>query len=981
LTIDPLGATAWPEVDRLLDQALSLAPAQRTAWLEALPPQHAALRATLQRLLGVQARIETGDFLGTLPKLDAAGAAQASSAAAPADLSPQPGATLGPWRLLRELGAGGMGSVWLAERADGSLKRQVALKLPRLAWAPDLTARLTRERDILASLEHPHIARLYDAGVDALGRPWLALEFVDGLPIDVHCRDRALPLRSRVQLLLQVASAVAFAHARLVIHRDLKPHNILVTGSGEVKLLDFGIAKLLEGDTARATALTHAAGRALTPDYASPEQIAGLPLGTPSDVYSLGVVAFELLAGARPYRLKRGSAAALEEAIASVDSPRASTLAADAATARALRGDLDAILAQALRKIPAERYPTVQALADDWQRWLDGRPVRAMPDRLGYRLRRTLRRHWLPASAATVTSLALVAGASIALWQAQQARSEARTAEAVQQFLEGVLGASDPNQRDPASARDRTARELMDIGAQRVESELADEPAARVRVLGMLAGIYENMGEFDQAVRMGELRVALLARSPGVGTPEHLVALSELMTAQRQLGRGDTVLRMVQELENGLAGLRQHDPVLRARILNKIATVLDTQDPPRARRAALQAVELLEPDGPRVVLAEAWRLAGIASSHAQAFEDARAALRRARDLAVADGGIPVALVDTLAFLGRTETQLGHLDDAETALREAARLSEVTLGAINRRTILAQEAVASFLVARGRIAESLELYAEARAAVARLPAAHRGADLVATIASWELGALHKYGHVAEALGLVDDLLTGSDLDLAPIEHRVGVLNQRALLWITAGQVEPAARSLAEAQRAIEARNASGNPVAAAVQLAQSRLRLLQGRPAEALPLLAGAVRQLDGTVLANAHHPADLALAAQIAIAQRQWDAAITWAERALARTPGRGLERSFDGAVAWHALGAAQFGAGRLDEARASLQRSAEQFEALADPDRSPHLARALLDLGRALDVAGQSQEARAVQARAQRMLSKLPEPRPARRG
>ena len=222
------------------------------------------------------------------------------AASLPADESDlQPGALVGPYRLLRELGIGGMGAVWLAERADGTLKRQVALKLPRAAWSRGLAERMARERDILASLEHPHIARLYDAGTDAQGRPFLALEYVEGQPIDVYCHERALNIPARLQLLLQVAHAVAFAHSRLVIHRDLKPSNILVTADGQVRLLDFGIAKLMEGDRTQETQLTQLAGRALTLDYASPEQIRGEPIGTASDVYSLGVVAYELLAGAK----------------------------------------------------------------------------------------------------------------------------------------------------------------------------------------------------------------------------------------------------------------------------------------------------------------------------------------------------------------------------------------------------------------------------------------------------------------------------------------------------------------------------------------------------------------------------------------------------------------------------------------------------------------------------------------------------------
>ena len=306
MTPMPASAAQWPALSRLLDEALALPPGQRQAWLAALEGADAEFRDTLGSLLATQAGIETGDFLQAPPALELA---------APPDHLVA-GATVGPYRLIEPLGQGGMGVVWRAERADGTVKRAIALKLPRAVWGGAFAERLAREREILAGLEHEHIARLYDAGLDMQGRPYLAMALVDGEPIDAYCRTQALDVRARVALLLQAMAAVSHAHARLVVHRDLKPANILVDHDGRVRLLDFGVAKLLQGDRTQATALTELSGRALTLDYASPEQIAGAPLGTGSDVYSLAVVAYELLAGRKPYRLKRGTAAELEEAIA-----------------------------------------------------------------------------------------------------------------------------------------------------------------------------------------------------------------------------------------------------------------------------------------------------------------------------------------------------------------------------------------------------------------------------------------------------------------------------------------------------------------------------------------------------------------------------------------------------------------------------------------------------------------------------------------
>jgi eukaryotic-like serine/threonine-protein kinase len=303
--------------------------AGRDAWVASLPADCADLQPHLRDLLSRAAQVETADFLGQLPHI----ALPEDSAAEEADAELHAGACVGPYRLIRPLGQGGMGSVWLAERADGSMQRQVALKLPHGWWPHSgLAERMRRECAILGALEHPHIARLYDAGLADNGRPYLALEFVEGQPIDAYCRESpqraALAVRQRVQLFLQVASAVAYAHGKLVLHRDLKPDNILVGADGSARLLDFGIAKLLTDGETRDTRLTQLGGRALSPDYASPEQIRGEALGVSSDVYSLGVLLYELLSGVRPYRLTRNSRGELEEAILHGDPRRPSEVGA-----------------------------------------------------------------------------------------------------------------------------------------------------------------------------------------------------------------------------------------------------------------------------------------------------------------------------------------------------------------------------------------------------------------------------------------------------------------------------------------------------------------------------------------------------------------------------------------------------------------------------------------------------------------------------
>ena len=406
----------FSRISQLLDQSLELAPDERHGWLTALEQRDPEAAALLRRLLAPLDEGAAARFLNQPPQMAAALASAISAGSALIDRR------FGPYRILSLLGHGGMGSVWLAERVDGLFTRQVALKLVHPILGPQLSERFSREREIVASLSHAHIARLFDAGITDDGQPYLALEYVPGSPLTLYCDEHRLGLAARLQLFRQVLSAVQYAHAHLVIHRDLKPSNILVTEDGEAQLLDFGIAKLLtEGSAALETELTQLGGRALTPDYAAPEQIAGAPITTAADVYSLGVIVYELLTGARPYRLRRDSRGALEEAILQTEpvAPSRAALSEPVAAARdttvrklakALAGDLDTIVLKALKKTPAERYATANALDEDIARFLRGDVVLAQPDSLAYRVRKFVRRHRLGIAAAAVLVATLAGG-------------------------------------------------------------------------------------------------------------------------------------------------------------------------------------------------------------------------------------------------------------------------------------------------------------------------------------------------------------------------------------------------------------------------------------------------------------------------------------------------------------------------------------------------------------------------------------------
>ena len=503
-----ISPATWGVLSKLLDEALDLEPGARATWIDRLDVTQPEFAPLLRKLLVAHATSETSDLLQRLPPLDVPGSSIDATGLAV-------GSRVGPYRLKREIGRGGMADVWLAERADGAFEREVALKLPHITrLRRDLAARFARERDILARLEHPHIARFYDAGVTEDGLPYLAMEYVDGQPITTWCDGRLLDITARMRLFAQVLDAVQFAHANLVIHRDLKPSNILVTEAAQVRLLDFGIAKLLsDGEIARETQLTRVAGRALTPDYASPEQIKGEALTIATDVYSLGVVLYELLIGQRPYRLKVKSAAQLEQAIVTVDPARPSGAvsaegarrrsARDGQLVRALRGDLDTIVLKALAKEAAQRYATIAELADDLHRHLAGQTVHARPTSWSYRTRKFVTRNKLAVGAAAAICMALITAATVSLWQARLAQEQARLAqqqamraEQVKRFVLSFFESADVYS---GGNRQATVVDLLEQARARLDAAPIADDAIRAEVLATVGGALHGLGESQQA--------------------------------------------------------------------------------------------------------------------------------------------------------------------------------------------------------------------------------------------------------------------------------------------------------------------------------------------------------------------------------------------------------------------------------------------------------------------------------------------------
>ena len=687
-------------LSRLLDEALALAPDGREAWLAGLPSDAAHLVQPLRHML------TRAPGTLTLPRLGAWEGEDPSAVHA--------GDRIGPYRLIEEIGRGGMGSVWRAERADGSYQREVALKLPRLTWGDGLARLMAQERDIGAMLEHPNIARLYDAGIDARGWPYLALELVAGRPIDVWCSEHRLGITERLALLLQVMRAVGYAHGRLVVHRDIKPSNVLVTADGQAHLLDFGIAKLLSEASAGA-GLTQTAECRLTPHYASPEQLRDEPVTVSTDVYSLGVLAFELLTGHTPYRLARSSRAAWEAAVLADEPERASSRCEDRTTARALRGDVDAILAKALKRDPAERYASVDAFAQDLERHLRGEPVLAQPDSAWYRLGRTLRRHRLVFATTAIVITTLAVGGGLALRQAQRAELAAQRQRVVTSFAAALLRADQAAFFARTDSRRPTPELTLADSATLIQQRFPGEPELQADLLGAVARLFLEMDRPELAAEHAQRQHEALQRA---GAGPAALAAAKLLAAEAWLA----AYRWAEadaEAQEALKLAGSSSP-LRAEALASIAQSAWFSGHADAAQAALLGAEALLPIQPPTSTAPArvQALRAEMAERAGRYAEADARLERSIALALAAQGETSPLVHQLRQLAAQSL----IDHGRT--QRAAPLIEAVLRNLNSRggpaliearIVQAEFALASYRAGLARHGEA-EQAAESAAAL-------------------------------------------------------------------------------------------------------------------------------------------------------------------------------------------------------------------------------------------------------------------------
>ena len=729
----------WKRLEEVLDLVFELRPEVRAAFIEQTCGTDGLLRRQAEAMIAAAER--AGDFLERPVDACAAGLlrqmaqeAEEESELDAAESGSVAHGRLGPYRLLRELGRGGMGAVYLAERDDEQFDRRVAIKvLPAGLLSRGLRTRFLLERRILASLEHPNIARLYDAGMGEDGTPYFAMEYVEGRRIDVHCDEHRLPIRARLALFDQVCDAVQFAHRNLVVHRDLKPGNILVSNDGVVKLLDFGIAKLLRTEAEAGATLTGLGGlQAFTPEYASPEQLRGEPISTSTDVYALGVLLFELLAGCWPYRPRDRSISAIELVVLEQDPDRPSVAimrpperdGPDSAAAkrrsttlaglrRQLRGDLDNIVLTALRKEPEHRYASVQHIRDDVQRYLESRPVHARPATWRYRAVKFVRRHRAGVAAAALVCASLVAGMAGTAWQARAASREARRADQVRQFVVGLFEVSDPDRSQGDSI---TARALLDQGAARLSTELAAEPELRAEMLVVLGGIYEKLGLYDRARPL--LEEALAVREARLGS-RHLevarsaAALASVLYEQGEYPQAEGLTRRGLALRRELLDA---EDTLVAASMTDLAAIMDAQgqyeDAESLFRAGLEidrkgaAWQRVATDLHNLSVT-LWRR----GEYGKALPLAEEALALRRRLL---GEEHTDVASTLLVLASILSASGEYDRAEQIYRECLAMRRKLLGDGHPHVAITLNNLGLLLQARGRLEEAEQSLREALA---------------------------------------------------------------------------------------------------------------------------------------------------------------------------------------------------------------------------------------------------------------------------
>jgi len=803
-----LESDRWEALKDLFDAALEEPRAARASFLDEACPD-ATLRTEVHSLL--DAHRGEGPVDRALDEL--------RSLHRPEERSGLRGRRIGPYELVDELGRGGMSRVFLARRVDGQFEQEVAVKL--LATdvpTPEMRERFVAERQILARLDHPNIAHLLDGGVSEADQPYFVLEVVEGKPIDEYCETHGLSLRKRLRLVLEVCDAVQYAHQSLVVHRDLKPSNILVTGDGQVKLLDFGIAKLLDPDTILPGKgpRTRTGLLPMTPNYASPEQVRGESLTTVSDVYQLGVVLYELLAGRRPYRVEGRTPSDVERIICKEQPTRPSTAASHPADAgreegagvrrrTALRGDLDAIVMKALRKEPNRRYDAVEQLAEDLRRALDGRPVSAHPDSWTYRSRKFIDRHqWGVAVTAVLLILLSGYGATVT-WYSQRtqaaldrAQAEAQKAQETTEFLVSLFERADPYGPEAPSYNDTlTTNTLLNRGVERARSELSGQPEIQATMLRTLGRLYRQRGNYEKAEPLLEEALSVQRDHPSsaaLDLARSLHQLARLLRHEGQVERAEALYREALATQREEIGNAPHPDVAKnLSELGVIAARTGTYDRADSlfREALSMRREIYGSNHPET--ANALHALGLLHVVTDELGVAERMLRRSLDIRRTHVNPDNAYVaETLDRIGQVLVKQGKTEEAKPLLEDAWAIRKAQFPEVH-------PARATSLANRGRLHRTTEEYDVAdslfRKAREIYQALYGSENMDAASVIFERGrVLQAKGQVPDAARLYEKALS-IQTSLRGPTHPSAQRSRKALAETQAardGSVEPTSR---------------------------------------------------------------------------------------------------------------------------------------------------------------------------------------------
>ena len=855
---------SYERLQSLFLEVRELSGEKRSDFLRQVGVSEPELREPLQALLAADV---TEDAEGFLKRPMAELADAATPMAHEASLQ---GSFLGPYKILKRLDRGGMGTVYLAVRSDEVFHKRFAIKiLAGTGGARDLERRFQTERQILAALDHPNISRLVDGGTSPDDRPYLVMEFVEGQALDVYCAHQKLGITDRIRLVCAVCEAVQFAHSNLVVHRDLKPQNILVTADGAVKLLDFGIAKLLNPELASSDELTGSAHLRYTPRYASPEQVRGEPVTAATDIYALGVILYELLSGHSPYRSVTGAAAELIDEICFVEPDPMSVAALRRETtpavgtrghsspppdlaprelSRRLAGDLDAIVLRALRKRPRVRYPSVGHFADDLRRYLDSYPVRARNSTPGYRLGKFVRRHFWPLAAATVL---LLSSAAVAIYMVRQSahlqaahdHAEAQTdrAESVIRFLQELFEISDP---EGGAEPELTARKMLLRGAERVTRELGDEPEVQARLQVVIGSILSRLGELEDAEPILEASLETRRNLSGDHELDIAESLSHLGSLRIHQGEYPEAQSLFEE---ALQEQRQRLGTAHLEIATTLAELglvaLHRDEPERARELLVRALSMNRNlSGDELERAAIMDLLASLSAHRGDVEEAsrlyQEALEIRRDRLGAQDILVSETENNLAVLLAVH---GGLDEALALYESALQTRRRVYGVSHPRVATTMHNMAGVLRDLGNLGAAESMYREAIESYEKsLGHDHR----------YTAGSLLRLANLLEEAGRLAEA-QAAYLEVVAILDRVVDANHsqrgEALLYLArfrlrVGQTQRASELASEASE-ILSKTLPGHWRVAAAQAVRAGCLLEMGIPERAAPLLREGLARL------------------------------------------------------------------------------------------------------------------------------------------